>query len=99
MREAKDIFRHLRGLRIKFDVRIKVRFRIMEKGKAKRFSGRLERREASYGHVRRDGVSDLLFVHECKRDTQVWEALRPGDPLTLTVSAWPFVPGIEPFTS
>ncbi len=85
MREAKDIFRRLRDLPMNIEIRTKVRFKISEEGKGKQFFGRLDRREGSYGFIRRDGIGDSLFVHSAYIDSELWKDLKAGDFVTFEI--------------
>ena len=67
---AKERFRSLRAARVSPDVREKVRYPMDQW-----FNGRVERLEATYCFVARDGVGDWVFAHRAAMNGTLWDEM------------------------
>jgi len=79
-REAKDIFRRLRSVRMGHEARIRVRDR-MSNGAQQTptlFTGTVSRIEIAHGFVSADGRGDDIFLHNSDIDGVSWDDLRRG---------------------
>jgi tetratricopeptide (TPR) repeat protein len=83
--KAKRIFRTLRNASMAHPQRVKIRDVIQEKGRPKVFQGAVDRIEQTYGKIRRDGPSDLIFVHSNSVETSVWTSLESGTRVCFAV--------------
>lgn len=78
-REAKEIFRRLRSVRMGHEARIRIRDR-MSNGtqNPKLFTGTVSSMEIAHGFVTADGRGDDIFMHNSDVDGVPWDDLRRG---------------------
>lgn len=82
---AKTLFRELRDASIPYDVRIKIKAAIESDGQKTLFSGKLVRKDPSFGFVRRDGIGDDIFIHMNHVDKNIWDQIRSGTRIQFNV--------------
>ncbi len=76
IREAKDVFRHLREARVPHQERTRIRDFMQGADGPQNYSGSMARVEAAHAFVKVDGRTDWLYVHRGDVREEVWTSLR-----------------------
>lgn len=85
-REANDIFRRLRNVRMGHDARIRIRDTISNGDSLPtRFTGTVSRTEIAHGFVVVDGRGDVVFFHKSNVDEAAWDDLGSGSRVGFNV--------------
>ena len=78
---AKERFRSLAAAKVGPDIRDRMRYPLEGW-----FSGRVERLEATYCFVARDGIGDWVFAHRSEVDAATWKRLRMGSRVRFQIA-------------
>lgn len=87
LREAKDLFTHLRGtaLPMSYEERVLIRAHAQHNGVPTRSTGTITRKEVTYGFVQMDGDGSWIFVHRNNIDSKVWDGLVVGERVAFSL--------------
>jgi hypothetical protein len=85
VREAREVFRHLREIPMSYEDRIRIRDAIGGPGTPREFSGTVSRIEATHGFVSIDGRGDRLFFHDNDTVEGTWARLSSGSRITFAI--------------
>ena len=83
--DATERFRGLKGRAVNPAIKRKLRGTISIDGKARFFSGRVDKLEPEYGFVIRDGTADGIYLHITNIDQATWSLLRMNSRVTFSV--------------
>ncbi len=78
VREAREVFKHLREIPMSYEERIRIQDAIGRLTTPRLFSGAVSRLEATHGFLSVDGRGDWIFFHENDTAEGAWDHLYTG---------------------